>query len=299
MLNTKGGLRIVTGSNSEAGKETSFDDNLRIHNLDMPEKERRFLADLVSRCQGKIGDELISILLFGSAVKGGFVEGVSDFDMIIVVDDGMTSGEMNDLASEVERASSEHDMVGSTSEGFRGIPRFIMRESGMFVSYFICREGEFVSADFSRIFHTNPLLMKLIVPKGIVFGNVLKGLERVYGKDVVSVARMPRPTKLDILKSVVMNELLVLLSLIYHPFTQDATKLAMEATKWSVFTASYWMTGESRSLSEGIGILSEEGISAEHLRRLDELRKEYRRDWSFAFSTLKEIPKIHFSLLTI
>lgn len=297
MLNMEGGLRIVTGGNSKTGKETSFDDNFRIHNLDMPEKERRFLADLVSRCQGKIGEELVSVLLFGSAVKGGFVEGVSDFDMIIVVNDGLTSGEMNDLASEVERTSSEHDMVGSTSEGFRGIPRFIMRESGMFVSYFICREREFLSGDFSRIFHANPLLMRLIVPKGIVFGNVLKGLERAYGKDVVSDARMPSPTKTDVLKSMVMNELLVLLSLIYHPFTQDATKLAMEATKWSVFAASYWMTGESRSLSEGIGILSEKGISAGLLRRLDELRNEYRRDWSFTFSTLKEIPKIHFFLL--
>ena len=244
-----------------------------------------------------VGERLVSVILFGSVIKGGVTKAVSDFDMILIVDDSVTASQIRRLEATVSSIGNMHEIVGSSSKEFEGIPMFIMRESGMFMSCFICRETDFISGNFSKTFGANPLLVRLIVPSGIVFRSALGGSRTIYGKDLTSRMEMPPLSSLDIIRSLVMNELLALVSLFYHLFTENATKIAMEASKWSIYTASYLLTEESRSLSDSIVTLLERGIQTDHLQRLCTLRTEYKRDLPFAISTLKSIADIHFFLL--
>lgn len=270
---------------------------LRTQDLNLSENQTEYLSDLVSSLQEQIGDKLLSIILFGSAVKGGFIKGISDFDMIIVVDDSIPSKQIRTLTSEVQSLSEKHGVVSSTTEEFEGIPQFIMTQTGMFMSQFICRRRDFVSGRFSKIFGANALLAKLFSPSSTVLGGALKGSRTVYGEDLVSRMEIPSPRKLDVLKSLIMNEILVELSLFYYPFAKNATKMAMEASKWNVHMASYLLTGESKSLPESIETVTERGIVSDHLIRLEKLRGKYEPDLSFIVSTLKAIGRIHLFLL--
>ncbi|TET91700.1 MAG: nucleotidyltransferase domain-containing protein [Methanomassiliicoccales archaeon] len=273
------------------------DAQLRIQDLDLSNDQKNFLLDLIPSLQRDVGERVISVILFGSAVKGGFSKEVSDFDMIIVVDDDVSSRQVSVLDSKVQSLVEKHGIASSTAKGFKGIPQFIMAQTGMFTSQFICRRRDFISGTFTRIFSANPLLAKLLSPSGQVLGGVLKGSKTVHGEDLASEVKVAKPTNLDVMKSLIMNELLVGLSLFYYPLTENATKLAMEATKWSAHMAGYMTTGESKSLAEAVEVLASKGISLDHLKRLEKLRRNYGPDLSFIFSAPKAIAGIHLSLL--
>ncbi|MBK7584119.1 MAG: nucleotidyltransferase domain-containing protein [Myxococcales bacterium] len=54
---------------------------------DLPETVRDRLGDLASTLKSQLGDNLAALLVFGSAVRGGFRPGVSDVDLILVLAD--------------------------------------------------------------------------------------------------------------------------------------------------------------------------------------------------------------------
>ena len=237
-------------------------------------------------------------MLFGSVVKGGAIRGLSDLDVVLVLLDSVSDEQLKSLEAELIKLTESHGIATPESAAFKGIPGFVMREAGMFKSCFVCRERDLRSFDFSRVFGANLFLTKLIVPSSIVLGDVLSAARTVYGRDVVSSLRIPRPTRLDVLRSMLMNELLAALAVFYYPFSENATKLAMEAVKWSVYNASYVLTGESKSLSESMHVLAGRGISPAHFEELKELRRGYRSTPSFTLSSLAVIARIHMSLLS-
>jgi len=255
-----------------------------------------YLDNLLRICNEIVKENLISILLFGSMVKGGFIKGVSDFDTIVVVDDRVTKNQIINIGQRISSMMDATSASISEPKYFEGIPKIIMKESGMFVSPFVCRESEFISGDFSKIFHTNPILGKLLVPSPIVIGSVLKSSMTAFGKNLIPIVKTKDPSPLDILKSLKMNELLILLSLFYLPFTKNATKLAMEATKWSVYNASYILTKDAMSLENSIELLNEAQIASSHLEQLKKLRTDYRNNILFALSSLIAILRIHYFL---
>ncbi len=241
-------------------------------------------------------DGLVSLILFGSVIKGGAVKGVSDFDMVFVIKNKMSSKKIEVLRSYLSSTCSSHGIADSSSMDFKGIPKFVMRETGMFASHIICMENDLLSMNFSRIFDTNPLLSALIVPSNLVIGSVLRESKTVYGRNLLSSLVVSRPKKLDILKSMLMNKLIVLLSLFYG-FKDNSTKLAMEATKWSIYNASYLMTEGSKPLSESIDLLAGKGLELPQLGRLLELRRVYRRNLRFTILAIAIIARLHLFLL--
>lgn len=284
---------MVTGevsSNPPHGLE------LNIKGLTLSIDQIRFLNETITGTQRITNGGLVSLILFGSVVKGGAVIGVSDFDMILVVGDGVSAAKITELKSHLASVCSARDIADSASLIFEGIPKFVMRETGMFVSHIVCRERDFLSMSFSKVFDTNPIISRLIVPSSIVMGSVLGESRIVFGKDIVPSMKLPRSNRLDILRSLLMNELLVVLS-IFYSFTYNSTKLAMEATKWSVYNAMYLLTGESKSLADSIRLLTDLGHSPSHLERLLSLRREYRRDTRFNLSSFGSVARVHLFIM--
>ncbi len=276
--------------------KTIIQNGLRIEGLSLLPFQIDFLNEVIEGAQRITNDRLISLMLFGSVIKGGAVKGVSDFDMVLVMDDGIPPEKIEELRFHLSSVCYSHGVADSSSMDFDGIPKFVMRETGMFVSHIICKESDFLSLSFSRIFDTNPLLSRLIVPSTLVIGSVFKESRTVFGKEFFPQLAISRPKKHDILKSMLMNELLVLLSLFYG-FKYNSTKLAMEATKWSVYNASYFLTEESRSLAESLDFLAGKGLRLRQLGRLLELRQEYRRNLRFAVSAIAIVARLHIFLI--
>ena len=68
----------------------------------VPPRVQAYVEAIVLSCADG-GRALVSVVLFGSAAIGGWVEAVSDVDLILVVPDGATDEETKRLRREVER----------------------------------------------------------------------------------------------------------------------------------------------------------------------------------------------------
>jgi predicted nucleotidyltransferase len=53
----------------------------------LPAAARPYLAELTAGLEKAAGDNLVSLVVYGSAVRGGYEEGVSDLDVIVVLRD--------------------------------------------------------------------------------------------------------------------------------------------------------------------------------------------------------------------
>lgn len=222
------------------------------------------------------------------------MKGLSDIDVVLVLDDATTPSQLEELRSKALLLGRDYGATGMGSGDFEGIPRLMLDESGMFVSPFVCTREDFLSSNFSETFHANPILTRLLVPCNIVWGSILRESKTVYGEDIASRIKTPRVTRADVMKSFLLNELLVLLSLFYSPFTHNATKLALEACKWSVYSTSYLITGRSESIAVSVENLKRSGIAADFLVEFERLRGEYRHSPTFIVSALSGVASVHF-----
>ncbi len=51
----------------------------------LPEKTREILANVISGLQQKLGENLYSCILYGSAVRGAYVDGTSDINLLLIL----------------------------------------------------------------------------------------------------------------------------------------------------------------------------------------------------------------------
>ncbi len=66
--------------------------------MKLVEKER-LLKIIVDRCKKKIGEDLVSIILFGSLARGDF-DGRSDIDLLIVMENDRKEDILKDIRLE-------------------------------------------------------------------------------------------------------------------------------------------------------------------------------------------------------
>jgi hypothetical protein len=63
-----------------------------------------FVEELKTSLRSALGPELVAVYLYGSAVSGGFDEGVSDIDLLVV-----TAQDLND--KDIERIEALHTRI--------------------------------------------------------------------------------------------------------------------------------------------------------------------------------------------
>src|SRR5579862_7092165 len=84
------------------------------------------------------GRALVSVILFGSAAIGGWVETVSDVDLILVVPDIATDADMDRLRSEVERIEILHRLRSHSAHGQPALEKFLDLVTAHDRTFFIC-----------------------------------------------------------------------------------------------------------------------------------------------------------------
>src|SRR2546426_4218602 len=80
----------------------------------LPVRVRTYIEALVQTC-AQDGSPLVSVVLFGSAAKGGFSGGVSDVDVIIVVSDDASRAKTLRLGEDVARLETLHELRPATA----------------------------------------------------------------------------------------------------------------------------------------------------------------------------------------
>ena len=262
----------------------------------LPLSVRRYLGRVFSLLSALLEKDLVALYVFGSVVGGECCD-TSDLDLLIVLDDGTppqliryVDGLLESLEAEYELVSADRSLVGR-------VLRAIERSTGMFISHFLCRRGDLLRGRVSNVFSNNILMSKLLAPASIVFGSVLSRKVKVYGEDILGGVTIPKPSPLTLLKSLAMNLLLSLFSLLLYPLTPRANRYEMEAAKWSILASYYFLKKTNPGLNEALKFFAELGLPKTYCERLLQLRMRYENDVRFGLSTPYYVLKIHVKAL--
>ncbi|HZI12987.1 MAG TPA: nucleotidyltransferase domain-containing protein, partial [Myxococcus sp.] len=107
--------------------------------------------DAIAQACTQEGRGLVSIILFGSAAKGGFSQKVSDVDLIVVLPDGASGQERARVRGEVSRLEVAHGF--KEPAGPRNpLQAFAERAGGNDLSCFVCTRSDLLSGEVARVF---------------------------------------------------------------------------------------------------------------------------------------------------
>ena len=92
----------------------------------VPLRVKTYVDMIVQTCADD-GRALVSVVLFGSAATGGWVETVSDVDLILVVPDTAGDEDMDRLRSDVERIEILQRLGSELAHGQPALEKFFNR----------------------------------------------------------------------------------------------------------------------------------------------------------------------------
>jgi hypothetical protein len=233
----------------------------------------------------------VSVVLFGSAAKGGFSGGVSDVDVIIVLEDGATGADRNRLFDEVSRLEVTHGLRAPAVRRKTALVAFAERTGGHGFSSFICTRSELLSGAVAKVFGLRPV--EALFVDRIVFANVIVSAVTVWGEDLLPRVPVPPVRRLDVFKAYFAFSNHVLMSVVAFAVLPDATKYAMGTLKRSLHSCFFCYHLRTASLEEEIAFFNRKLGDDPTLGKLLALRKQYGRSLGFVLRCLPTLTRLH------
>ena len=256
----------------------------------LPARVQTYLEALVQTC-AKDRPLLVSVILFGSAAKGGFSEDVSDVDLIIVLQDDTSRTTRRQLSEDVARLEVLHGLRPATAHSRRALRALIDRVMAHGFSCFVCTRGDLISGDVARVLGVGPLEM-LSVDR-IIFANIIASAVTVWGDDLLPQVPVPSVRRLDVFKALFTFSSQVLLSAVAFPVLPDATKYAIGTLKRSLHSCFFCYHRRPASLEEEVDFFQRRLGASQTLVELLALRRTYRRSFAFVIRCLPALVRLH------
>ena len=259
-----------------------------------PPRVRAYL-DAIVRGSGEEGLALVSVIVFGSVVTGGFSGAISDVDLILVIPDGSRQEDALRLRDEVDRLEIAHGFRDAADHP-RGLEAFARRITANVRSFFICTRSDLLSGDVARLLGI-PRAQALFVDR-VVMPSILGSAVTAWGEELLPRVPLLPIRRLDVLKAFfgIVNQ--VLLSAAMFPVVPSATRYAMAALKRSVHNCYFCYHLQPASLDEEIGFFQAHLGSSPTLVQLMTLRREPRRSFAFVVRCLPTLARLHFRTAT-
>lgn len=258
----------------------------------LPKKPTQYLQEIINIAKENEID-LESIVVFGSVAKGGYQEDISDVDTIVVLSDEATKKQKRFLNKRLKELEFEFGFRKKNKSPIDFIYRIAERITGMFISHFECFKTDFLNGDFVKVFNVNPVLATIIAPQKIVWASVVTSSITVWGNDLLEDVKIRKITKFELRKSRFMNSFLCFAAMLTYPFHINATKFAMESLKWTIQSTYFCYTKKSSATDIVIEYFKEDEEFQSILEEMIELRKTYRKSFSFIYRSLVGLRKIH------
>lgn len=256
----------------------------------LPRRVRRYLDALV-QSRARDGHPLTSLVLFGSAAKGGFAADVSDVDLIAVLADGATPSERERFGHELTRLEIAHGFRHAPARPRNRLEAFAERAGGNALSGFVCSRSDLLSGDVARVFGLRPAEALLV--DRIVFANVVASAATVWGEELLPLVPVPPVRRADVFKALFASTSQALLSIAAYPVMPDATRYAMGALKRALHGCYFCYHLRTAPLDDEIAFfdwrLGESRTRAELLA----VRRHYRRSFSFTLRCLPTLVRLH------
>ena len=258
--------------------------------IQLPVRVQTYLDALVQTC-AQDQAALVSVVLFGSAAKGGFSGDVSDVDLIIVVSDAAPRTQRRRLAEDVGRLEALHGLRPATTHSPGRLRTFIERVMSHGFSCFVCTRSDLISGDVARVLGVQPLEAPFV--DRIVFASIVASAVTVWGEDLLPQVVVPSVRRLDVFKALLTFSNQVLLSAVAFPALPDATKYAMGALKHSLHSCFFCYHQRTAAVAEEVDFFQRQMGPSQTLVELLALRRKDRRSFAFVIRCLPAIVRLH------
>jgi predicted nucleotidyltransferase len=249
-----------------------------------------YLDALVQTCaHGRTS--LLSIVLFGSAAKGGFADAVSDVDLILVVADDVARAARRQLGEDVARLEIVQGLRIEAAQSAGAMRARVERAVGHGMSCFVCTRSDLLSGDVARVLDLRPFEAPFV--DRVVFASIIASAATVWGEDLVPRVPVPPVRRLDVFKALFGFSSQVFLSVMTFPLLPDATKYAMGALKHSLHSCYFCYHGRTASLEEEVAFFRTRLGPSRTMAELLELRAGYHRSFAFVIRCLPALVRLH------
>jgi predicted nucleotidyltransferase len=256
----------------------------------LPVRVQTYIEALVQTC-ARDRAALVSVVLFGSAAKGGFSGNVSDVDVIIVVSDAASRAERLRLGEEVARLESLHELRPATSDSPNRLRARVERAVGHGFSCFVCTRSDLISGDVARVLDLRPWEAPFV--DRIIFASIVASAMTVWGEDLLPQVPVPPLRRLDVFKAFFGFSSQVLLSAVTFPVLPDATKYAMGALKHSLHSCFFCYHRRTTTLEDEVAFFNQRLGTSRTLVELLSLRRQYRPSFAFVMRCLPTLARLH------
>lgn len=257
--------------------------------LPLPSRVRAYLDALVG-ASAAAGPPLVSVILFGSTVRGGFSD-ISDVDLIIVLPDAATREDKGRIRDEVMHLEAAHGFRPVATHPVGAFQSRVERAVGHLFACPVCTRSDLLSGDVARIIGLRPLEALLV--DRIVFAGIISSAVTVWGEDLLPQVPVPHIRRLDVFKALFACCGGVLLSVGTFPVLPDATRYAMGALKHSLHSCFFCYHHRTASLEEEVDFFDRRLGRNRTLAELLSLRRHYRRSFTFAARCMPVVVRLH------
>jgi Nucleotidyltransferase domain len=230
----------------------------------VPSRVQAYVETIVHTCANG-GRALVSVVLFGSAAIGHWVETVSDVDLILV--------------------------VPHFAHGEPALEKFLNKVTAHDRSFFICTRGDLLSGDIGRIARMPP--SQAIFVDRVVLANFVASAITVWGEALLPLIPVAAIRRFDVFKAFSTAFPMALLCAAIFPLYPAITKYAMGVLKGSVHNCFFCYELRPASLEEEISFFERRLGSSRTLIQLLALRREYRNSFPFVVSCILTLVRLH------
>jgi len=256
----------------------------------LPPRVRSYVEALVQLC-AQDQAALVSMVLFGSAAKGGFSRDVSDVDVLIVVSDDASPAKRRRLGEDIARLEVVHALRSAAAPSPGGIQSRVERAVGHGFSCFVCTRGDLISGSVARVLDLRAWEAPFV--DRIVFASIIASAVIVWGEDLLPHVPVPPVRRLDVFKALFGFSNQVLLSALTFPVLPDATRYAMGALKHSLHSCFFCYHQRTTTLDEEVAFFTRRLGASRTLTELLSLRREYRASFAFVIRCLPTLARLH------
>jgi hypothetical protein len=232
---------------------------------------------------------LASLVVFGSAVTGGWAKGLSDVDLILVVPDGASRDHRSRLQKTVERMQQLHGLDHGGPQG--ALVKLIETVTASIHPVFVCTRADLLSGDIGRILDL-PRWQAACVDRGVL-GHIVSSGITVFGEELLPHVPVAPVRRIDVCKAFfsLFNQAAVCVAV--YPLFPNATKYAMGVLKRSVHNCFYCYERRRSSLEDEARFLLQRLGPNATVTQMLALRREYRKSFPFVLACLPALVRLH------
>jgi predicted nucleotidyltransferase len=256
----------------------------------VPLRVQAYVETIVQTCADS-GRALVSVVLFGSAAIGGWVETLSDVDLILVVPDRATDEDIARLRSEVERIEILHQLCSPSAHRQPALEKFLDKVTAHDRSFFICTRGDLLSGNIGRILRLHP--SQAIFVDRIVLANFVASGITVWGEVLLPLVPVAPIRRFDVFKAFFGQFPMALLCPTIFPLHPGMTKYSMTVLKSSVHSCFFCYELRRSSLEEEVNFFERRLGSSRALTQLLALRRDYRTSFPFVVCCIPTLLRLH------